>query len=167
VDTKTWLPDDLLIKADKITMANSLELRVPLLDHRVLEFGAALPPSLKVHGITTKYLLKKALEPRVPSQILNRPKTGFPVPYAQWLRQDLRETVSSILLDPSTARRGYFSARAVEALLQSNETDGAHAKEIFSLLTLELWHRTFVDPQLDHVRGCPAVLAGDGAVPIL
>ena len=147
VDTKTWLPDDLLIKADKITMANSLELRVPLLDHRVLEFGAALPASLKVHGITTKYLLKKALESRVPAEILNRPKTGFPVPYAQWLQHDLKKTVREVLLDDSTVRRGYFNRASVETLVRRNEASGSYSKEIFSLLTLELWHRMFIDNQ--------------------
>src|ERR1700739_2207394 len=80
VDTKTWLPDDLLIKADKITMANSLELRVPLLDHRLLEFAAALPSSYKVRKFVTKYILKKALKDRIPRKIMNRKKTGFPVP---------------------------------------------------------------------------------------
>ena len=74
IDTKTWLPDDLLIKADKMTMANSLELRVPLLDHKVLEFAAALPANLKVHGFTTKYLAKMALENRVPRSILESPE---------------------------------------------------------------------------------------------
>ena len=145
VDTKTWLPDDLLVKADKITMANSLELRVPLLDHHVLEFGASIPQSLKLKGITTKYLLKKAMEPRVPAEILNRPKTGFPVPYNQWLRHDLRDIVRGILLDPSTKRRGYFASDAVETLLDNNDKDGRFSKEVFSLLALELWHRTFLD----------------------
>ncbi|MCK5451212.1 MAG: asparagine synthase (glutamine-hydrolyzing), partial [Candidatus Omnitrophica bacterium] len=78
VDTKTWLPDDLLIKADRITMANSIELRVPLLDHKVLEFAACLPAHYKLNGFTTKYILKKCFRNRVPKEILNRKKTGFP-----------------------------------------------------------------------------------------
>jgi asparagine synthetase B (glutamine-hydrolysing) len=77
---QTWLPDDLLIKADKITMANSIELRVPFLDHKVMEFAASLPANFKVHGFTTEYLAKKALSQRVPQEIINRKKTGFPVP---------------------------------------------------------------------------------------
>src|SRR5580704_15096904 len=81
IDTKTWLPDDLLIKADKMTMANSLELRVPLLDHRVLEFAASLPAHYKVRGFSLKYILKRALSKRVPRAILKRKKAGFPVPY--------------------------------------------------------------------------------------
>ena len=90
LDTKTWLPDDLLIKADKMTMANSVELRVPLLDHKLLEFAAALPPNLKVHGFTTKYLAKKALEQRIPQEIVRRRKAGFPVPYEGWLRNNCK-----------------------------------------------------------------------------
>ncbi len=89
IDTKTWLPDDLLIKADKITMANSIELRVPLLDHVVLEYAASLPTDFKLNGFTTKYILKKAFEGRVPHEILYRKKTGFPVPYEQWMSSEL------------------------------------------------------------------------------
>ena len=91
IDTKTWLPDDLLIKADKMTMANSIELRVPLLDHRVLEFAASLPSRLKLNGHNTKYILKKALSKRIPREISNRKKAGFPVPYGSWLRKDLKD----------------------------------------------------------------------------
>ncbi len=109
IDTKSWLPDDLLIKADKMTMANSLELRVPLLDHKVLEFAAALPTDLKVRGFTTKYLAKKALGSRVPKAILNRRKAGFPVPYESWLRKELRGWVHEVLLDRTTTDRGYFT----------------------------------------------------------
>jgi asparagine synthase (glutamine-hydrolysing) len=143
IDTKTWLPDDLLIKADKITMANSIELRVPLLDHKVLEFAAALPSSFKVHGLTTKYLLKEALRSRVPEPILKRPKTGFPVPYESWLRTDLKGWARDILLDSATLRRGYFDRGSLERLLSANQVNGQGSKEVFSLLTLELWHRAF------------------------
>jgi len=145
IDTKTWLPDDLLIKADKMTMANSVELRVPLLDHKVLEFAAALPSNLKVRGFTTKYLAKKTLEKRVPRQILERRKAGFPVPYESWLRNELRGWVREVLLDRKTASRGYFATPAVEQLLARDQAEGGLSKEIFSLLTLELWHRTFLE----------------------
>jgi asparagine synthase (glutamine-hydrolysing) len=143
IDTKSWLPDDLLIKADKMTMANSLELRVPFLDHRVLEFAAAVPANLKVHGFTTKYLAKRALEERVPREILNRRKVGFPVPYEGWLRRELRDWVRDILLDSKTRNRGYFDPKKIETLLACSQSEGAHFKEIFSLTTLELWHRAF------------------------
>src|ERR1035441_4089794 len=108
VDTKTWLPDDLLVKADKMTMANSVELRVPFLDHKVLEFAAQLPRNQKIRGLTMKYVAKKALAKHVPEEILNRRKAGFPVPYDAWLRTNLREWVNEILLAPETLSRGYF-----------------------------------------------------------
>jgi asparagine synthase (glutamine-hydrolysing) len=145
VDTKTWLPDDLLVKADKMTMANSVELRVPLLDHRVLEFAASLPSKFKVRGLTTKYIAKETLRGRVPREILNRPKAGFPVPYESWLRNGLKSWVNEILLDGRSLSRGYFRKRAVENLLAEDERNGGHSKEVFSLLVLELWHREFLD----------------------
>jgi len=145
IDTKTWLPDDLLVKADKMTMANSLELRVPLLDHKVLEFAASLPSSYKLKGFSTKHILKEALSKRVPSQILERKKAGFPVPYESWLRNDLKDTTRSILLDQKTKERGYFQRSAIEKLLESNRDHGTYSKEIFSLVTLELCHRCFLD----------------------
>ncbi len=147
LDTKTWLPDDLLVKADKMTMANSVELRVPLLDHRVLEFAASLPANQKVRWFTTKYIAKKALTRRVPREILQRRKAGFPVPYESWLRKDLRSMVHDILLDTRTASRGYFNERAVKELVLLNEQTGEFSKEIFSLITLELWHRVFLEQE--------------------
>ena len=145
IDTKTWLPDDLLIKADKMTMANSIELRVPLLDHKILEFAASLPPSFKLRGATTKFILKKALTKRIPKEIRDRKKTGFPVPYETWLRKDLRDLVWGILTDPRTISRGYFRKDAVENLLRANSNGSDYSKEVFSLLSLELWHRTFLE----------------------
>ncbi len=145
IDTKTWLPDDLLVKADKMTMANSLELRVPLLDHRLLEFAASLPEDYKLKGATLKYIWKKALSNRVPEKILKRKKAGFPVPYEFWLRTNLKDQVRDILTDRKTLQRGYFQKSAVEKLLDANGNSGAYSKEVFSLLALELWHRMFFD----------------------
>lgn len=145
VDTKTWLPDDLLVKADKITMANSIELRVPLLDHKVLEFAASLPSSFKVRGFSTKYLAKRALSSQVPNEILRRKKAGFPVPYARWLKTDLRDWLRGILLDRVTLSRGYFQRGAAEKLLAANDRAGSYSKELFSLAVLELWHREFLE----------------------
>ncbi len=141
-DTKTWLPDDLLIKADKITMANSLELRVPLLDHKVLEFAASLPQEFKVKGRETKRVLKAAFARVLPEEILRRKKAGFPVPYGSWLRNGLRQPVEDVLLSPEARSRGYFRKGAVARLLHANARQGRHSREIFCLLTLELWHRS-------------------------
>lgn len=143
VDTKTSLPDDLLLKADKMTMANSIELRVPLLDHKLLEFAASLMESDKVRGLTTKYIVKRALTNRVPDEILKRKKVGFPVPFGNWLRTDLRTFVHDVLLDSTTLNRGYFNRSSIESLLTTHSDTGAYSKEILSLLSLELWHRAF------------------------
>jgi asparagine synthase (glutamine-hydrolysing) len=145
VDTKTWLPDDLLVKADKMTLVNSLELRVPLLDHKVLEFAAGLPTNYKLGGFTTKYILKKAFSNKVPKEILYRRKTGFPVPYESWFRNDLKNNISDILMDKRTLQRGYFKKKAIENLIKQNSTQVDYSREIFSLLVLELWHRIFIE----------------------
>jgi asparagine synthase (glutamine-hydrolysing) len=144
VDTKTSLPDDLLLKADKMTMANSIELRVPFLDHKLMEFAASLQENQKIRGLTTKYIAKRALSSRVPEPILNRPKAGFPVPFGSWLRTDLKEFVREVLLDRTTIERGYFNTSCIEGLLRANAEFGFYAKELLSLLTLELWHRAFL-----------------------
>jgi asparagine synthase (glutamine-hydrolysing) len=126
-------------------MANSLELRVPFLDDKILEFAARLPSHLKIRGITTKYLAKRALRGRVPKRILARPKTGFPVPYEGWLRREMRNWVHDVLFDRRTTDRGYFDLRAVRDLVARNTTTGGYGKEVFALVTLELWQRTFLD----------------------
>lgn len=143
VDTKTALPDDLLLKADKMTMANSVELRVPLLDHQLLEFAASLPERFKVRGFTTKYITKTALRKRVPHEILHRKKAGFPVPYGAWLKTELKDMVRDVLLDRETVARGYFRKSCVENLIKEHSESERFPKEILSLVSLELWHRAF------------------------
>ena len=145
VDTVTWLPDRLLLKADKMTMANSLELRVPLLDHKLLEYSAGLPDSYKLHGFQTKYLFKKALRGRIPEAILKRRKAGFPVPYGRWM-SERKDFVMDLLLDSKTKTRGYFDYGTLRgSLIDAWESKGEHPQEIFKLMVLELWHRNFVD----------------------
>jgi asparagine synthase (glutamine-hydrolysing) len=144
LDTKTWLPDDLLIKADRMTMANSIELRVPLLDHKILEFAASLPRNHKVRGLTTKYVAKRALRRRIPREILDRKKVGFPVPYGSWMRGALKGWLCGILLDRETLARGYFRRSAIERLISEDADCGTYSKELFSLAVLELWHREFL-----------------------
>lgn len=143
IDTKTWLPDDLLIKADKITMATSVELRVPLLDHVLLEYAARIPSNLKIRNLKTKYILKNMFENIVPKEILRKKKTGFPVPYEKWLREDLRNYVEGILLSKKAIQRGYFKKETVESMIYGGQNEHL-SKEIFSLLILELWHRSFI-----------------------
>ena len=145
IDTKTWLPDDLLLKADKMTMANSIELRVPFLDHRILEYAASFAGDYKVRGLTTKYLAKRLLGRQVPREIVKRRKAGFPVPYESWLRRDLKDWLREILLDRRTLERGYFEKKAIERVLTEDLHSGSYAKDLFSLAVLELWHRTFLE----------------------
>lgn len=145
IDTKTWLPDDLLIKADKMTMANSLELRVPLLDHKVLEFAARLPENYKLRGFTTKFILKKAFDHRVPKEVLKRKKTGFPIPIETWLNNDLRNFAHELLTDRKTLERGYFNKKAIYELLSNPSPTWDSTAAVFSLIILELWHRCFAD----------------------
>jgi asparagine synthase (glutamine-hydrolysing) len=159
VDTHTWLPDDLLVKADKMTMANSVELRVPFLDHKLLEFAARLPRNQKVRGWAMKYLAKRALRGHVPREILSRRKAGFPIPYQFWFRNSLRKWALEILLDGKTLSRGYFKRSAIEQMMKQDLGDPACSREIFSLVVLELWHRAFIDGDFAHIKHCaiPAV----------
>ena len=126
-------------------MANSIEVRVPLLDHKVLEFAAGLPISYKVRGFTTKYILKEAFTGRIPQPILDRKKTGFPVPVESWISHELKDFVRDILLDSKTLGRGYFQKRFVEDLIADRPQRAERSANVFSLLVLELWHRAFVD----------------------
>ena len=142
-DTKTSLPDDLLLKADKMTMANSVELRVPFLDHKFLEFAASLPENLKVRGFKTKFIAKVALRNKVPTEILRRKKVGFPVPYESWMRNELKGWVKDVLLDRESLNRGYFRKEGIEKLIQRDQEFHTNPKEILSLVALELWHRSF------------------------
>jgi asparagine synthase (glutamine-hydrolysing) len=145
VDTKSWLPDDLLIKADKMTMATSVELRVPLLDSQVLEFAASLPPYFKVRGWSTKRILKAALEDSVPRAILKRKKTGFPVPYDRWLKNEMKDLVFETILNPNSELRNYFCKEGLIKLLEMNQRGEGCSQEVFSLLILELLHQQFVN----------------------
>ena len=146
VDLKTWLPDDLLLKADKMTMACSLELRVPMLDHHLLEFSTALPDKFRRNGGQGKFLLKKLMERYLPNEIIYRPKKGFPVPIAVWFKGPLFDRVRDILLDTRTLARGYFRPEYLNHVLERHRSGAEDlSRRIFSLLALELWHRKYID----------------------
>jgi asparagine synthase (glutamine-hydrolysing) len=132
-----------------MTMANSVELRVPLLDHKVLEFAAGLPSAYKLRGFTTKFILKSTFRNFIPIEIIKRKKTGFPVPYETWMRKDLRAFVEDTLLSQRAIERGYFNRRWIEKILSANLNGVDYSKEVFSLLTLELWQREFIDKVSD------------------
>jgi asparagine synthase (glutamine-hydrolysing) len=147
VDLKTWLPDDLLVKADRMSMAHSLELRVPFLDHHLVEFAARLPARLKVRGRVTKYLLKKWAEPLLPREIIYRPKKGFPVPTKTWFRNDLSGFARETLLDSAGVCRQFLSTPELEHLLAMHERED-RSEQIYSLVVLDHWGREFLGAQL-------------------
>jgi len=144
LDTKYWLPDDLLLKADKMTMAASLELRVPFLDPEIVEFAAGLPDDYRIRGGQGKHILKKAMEGMLPQDIIYREKRGFPLPLREWLQGDLYEPTRDILLSHRFLDRGIVRRDYVERILASHRAGREdHSRRIFSFLTLETWMRTF------------------------
>jgi asparagine synthase (glutamine-hydrolysing) len=146
VDFKTWLADDILVKVDRMSMACSLEVRAPLLDHRVIEFAASLPPELKYRGSVSKYLLKRHLERRVPAAAVHRPKHGFVIPLAGWLRGELSAMAQDLLFSPRAVARGYLQAATVRTIWDAHRRGTRdHSSQIWSLMVLELWHRAYVD----------------------
>jgi asparagine synthase (glutamine-hydrolysing) len=141
VDTHSYLPGDLLTKVDITTMSVSLEARSPFLDHTFMEWAATLPGGLKVHRGTTKYLMKRALEPWLPADLIHRRKMGFAVPLAAWLRGPLRDTLYDLLTDQTARDRGWFRPGAVRELLTDHMAGHDRSPHLYALLMLELWQR--------------------------
>lgn len=152
LDSKTYLPGDILTKVDRMSMAVSLEARVPLLDHKLIEFVCTrIPASMKMKGLETKHIFKRAVHDLVPNEILDRPKQGFGIPIDQWINQQLRERVRGTLTEPRTMQRGYVEPRYVQLLLDEHERGRRdHATELWTLFMLELWQRKFVDESRDN-----------------
>ena len=127
-------------------MANSLEVRSPLLDHEVIEFAATLPSEFKYRSGTSKYLLKRYTERRVPGSAVHRPKMGFSIPVASWLRGELRSTAEDLLLTDRALGRGYFNPDQVRGMWARHQAQQRnHSHHLWALMMLELWHRLFVD----------------------
>jgi asparagine synthase (glutamine-hydrolysing) len=146
LDIKTWLVDDLLLKADKMTMAASVELRCPFLDHTFVEFSRTIPSKFKLHGITSKYILKETFKKFLPKNIAYRKKRGFPVPLSNWFQGDLNQRITDVLLDRRSIQRGYFNTQFIEEIiLKQNKKIEDYSKLLWSLLVLEYWHRVFID----------------------
>ncbi len=143
-DVETYLPDDLLYKADIASMANSLELRAPFLDHHLAELALGLPDHLRLDGSTGKVALRRAFAADLPPEILERGKAGFGVPVARWFRGELRDLAGDVLLGTAARNRGQFRPEAVEALL-SEHTEGSadHGARIWALIMLELWQQRY------------------------
>jgi asparagine synthase (glutamine-hydrolysing) len=146
VDAETQLPDDLLMLTDKMSMAVSLECRVPLLDHELVELAARIPGPMKVRGGRLKHLMKEALAPQLPPEILNRAKRGFGTPIGAWLKRELLGVVRSLLSSETVAARGLLRPEQVAAMVadhEANRVDGTDA--LLSLLNLEVWCRVYLD----------------------
>jgi asparagine synthase (glutamine-hydrolysing) len=143
-DQKTYLPDDILVKTDRMSMQHSLELRPPFLDHRVVEFGNVCPPSLKVRGGTGKYILKRALHQYLPRETLNRRKMGFGIPIKHWFREGLHDIAEDLLLSPSSRSSSFLNRQVVSDLLRAQRRGMRDlSRRIWSLVMLEHWCRTY------------------------
>ena len=146
IDMATYLPGDILAKVDRTSMAVSLESRVPLLDHRLMELVATIPSSLKLRDGNGKYLLKRAMAADLPPEILTRKKMGFGVPLSAWLRRELRDMTRDVLLGSRARERGIFRASEVEALIAAHDTGRRdYSARLWSLICFELWMRQWVD----------------------
>jgi asparagine synthase (glutamine-hydrolysing) len=145
-DVMMYLPDDLLVKVDVASMANSLEARSPFLDHEFMEFAATIPSRLKLKGRSTKYILKEALRGILPDEVLFREKMGFGVPIDHWFRHELKEMAYDTLLGTQSRSRGYFNEDFVKRILDEHVSGKWNWQyHIYNLLMLELWHQQFLD----------------------
>ncbi|MGH9708700.1 MAG: asparagine synthase (glutamine-hydrolyzing), partial [Candidatus Acidiferrales bacterium] len=146
LDAKTYLPADVLTKVDRMSMATSLEVRAPILDHVFAEWATGLPPDWKLRGGVQKYILKKLAERvGVPRSVIYRPKKGFGVPLVHWFRNELKESLLSMLLEPQTLQRGYFDPRVIRQLIGEHQRGRRdRSRDLWILLVFELWHRNFL-----------------------
>jgi asparagine synthase (glutamine-hydrolysing) len=162
LDSKTYLPGDILTKVDRMSMAVSLEARAPLLDHKLIEFVGRIPAHLKLRDGETKHIFKRAIADFVPAEILHRAKQGFGVPVQQWINEQLREQMRDTLTDTRARSRGYAEPRYVAQLLGEHERGRRdHAAPLWALFMLELWHRVFIDD-----AGANSHAAPDEALPV-
>jgi asparagine synthase (glutamine-hydrolysing) len=145
-DFETYLPEDVLTKVDRMSMAHSIESRVPLLDNEVIEFASTLPASLKIHNGRRKHVLKEAARRLLPAEILDRRKQGFGVPLGVWFRGGLTDLFSDILRSPTTRQRGYFEPAFVDRIVSEHRAGKRdHTLRLWQLLVFELWHRQYLD----------------------
>jgi asparagine synthase (glutamine-hydrolysing) len=144
VDLRVYLPDDILVKVDRTSMAHSLEARVPLLDHKLVEFAATIPPELQLRGLRKKYLLKRVMAHRLPGKILNRKKGGFNVPVPSWLRDELRDYTRDVLSEKRLREQGFFDPGFVQRLVRDHqELRADYSRNIWGLLIFALWYEEY------------------------
>jgi asparagine synthase (glutamine-hydrolysing) len=144
-DFHAYLPGDILVKLDIATMANSLELRSPLLDVNVVEWGVSLPRKFKIKGFETKHILKDVARSLVPPELIDRPKMGFGIPRAEWLRGGMKELVIDTLTDTTASQRGWFNASEVKKVIDVHMTGEDKDNILWPILMLELWARAWLD----------------------
>jgi asparagine synthase (glutamine-hydrolysing) len=144
-DFAAYLPGDLLVKVDIATMANSLELRSPLLDVNVVEWGVSLPRKYKIKGFETKHILKDVARSLVPAELIDRPKMGFGIPRAEWLRSGMKEMVVDTLTDTTATQRGWFNSNEVRKVIDIHMAGEDKDNLVWPILMLELWARTWLD----------------------
>jgi asparagine synthase (glutamine-hydrolysing) len=145
MDLKAYLPLDILTKVDRMSMAHSLEAREPLLDHRLVEFAATIPPEMMLRGGRTKWIFKEAMRGILPDDIIDRRKHGFAIPLGRWFRGELGGFVRDLLLTRRSRERGIFEPAAIESLVRSHEQGRPLDLQVWTLLSFELWCRAFVD----------------------
>jgi asparagine synthase (glutamine-hydrolysing) len=145
MDMRLYLENDILVKLDRASMMASLEGRVPLLNNDFVEYATRLPLTMKLRGLRSKFLLKRALRGVLPDSILNRPKKGFGIPVADWFRGPLKEQMLSVLSPERIARKGFFDGPAVAALVGDHLTGRRdNRKQLWTLFVFELWHDGYV-----------------------
>lgn len=145
IDTKSWLAEDILLKSDRMTMAASVELRAPFLDQEIIEFAYSLPDDYKLRGNIGKYILKDIMKNALPDKIINRKKMGFPVPLTSWFSGELQPRAKSLLTNKMALGRGYFKPEYIFDLFKRINHGEDLGRRIFSLVTLELWHKKYID----------------------
>jgi asparagine synthase (glutamine-hydrolysing) len=155
-DTKTYL-HELLMKQDQMSMAASIESRVPFLDHPLVEFAAAMPDDMKLRGMTTKHVLREAMRPHLPAEILSRKKMGFPVPVGAWFRGAFRPLLDEYVLGERALSRGLFDRDAVRGLVARHAAGENHGERLWALVTFEMWQRIFLDGEAPAAAWRPAL----------
>lgn len=144
VDLRVYLPDDIMVKVDRTSMAHSLEAREPLLDHKLVEFAGTIPPELQLRGLRKKYLLKRAMAHRLPRQILNRKKGGFNVPVPAWLRGELHDYVRDVLSEKRLREQGFFNHAYVQQMIRDHaDLKADYSRNLWGLLIFALWHEEY------------------------
>jgi asparagine synthase (glutamine-hydrolysing) len=160
IDSKTYLPGDILTKVDRMSMAASLEARAPLLDHKLIDFVTTIPAALKLKGLETKYIMKKAVADLVPAEILNRPKQGFGVPIQEWINRQLRARIRDELANLTSGHRDYIDQNYVQVLLDEHDRGRRdHSMSLWALFMFQLWHCEYVDNPKNSDRLCEPSIA--------